>query len=208
MRAASRVNFSTSIGFGRNASMPVGRFDSDMSTALIKMTGISRRVWLLHRLRQNAQPSMIGIIRSRRMNAGVVGNVVRALSASSPCRAPRVSNPASSRRSQRASLIASSSSTTRTRGRLGSASEVASALSASLMTAPRLEPPSNVRKRRDRSPAPGSHACAAPSGFGPPAADERHLSRLTRTPWFASCQSRSRERTDSPGEENERPAFA
>ena len=96
--------------------MPVGRFDSDMSTALIKMTGISRRVRLFHRLRQNAQPSMIGIIRSRRMNVGAVGNVVRALSASSPCRAPTVANPASSRRSQRASLIASSSSTTRTRG--------------------------------------------------------------------------------------------
>ena len=73
--------------------MPVGRFDSDMSTALIKMTGISRRVRLFHRLRQNAQPSMIGIIRSRRMNVGVAGIVVRTLNASSPCRAPMVANP-------------------------------------------------------------------------------------------------------------------
>ena len=142
-RAASRQNASASIGFGRKASMPVGRFDSDMSTELIKMTGISRRVRLFHRRRQNTQPSMTGIIRSSRMNAGAVGNVARSPSASSPCRAPTVANPASSRRSQRASLIASSSSTTRTRGHFGSTSEVASVLSASLMT-PLLP------RRRDR----------------------------------------------------------
>ena len=59
--------------------MPVGRFDSDMSTELVKITGISRRVRLFHRLRQNTQPSMTGIIRSSRMNAGAVGNAARSL---------------------------------------------------------------------------------------------------------------------------------
>ena len=48
-RVARRQNASASIGFGRKASMPVGRFDSDMSTELVKITGISRRVWLFHR---------------------------------------------------------------------------------------------------------------------------------------------------------------
>ena len=84
MRAASRVTSSTSNGFERNASTPVGRFDPDMSTALIKMTGISRRVRLFHRLRQNAHPSMIGIIGSRKMNAGAVGNLASNCNASSP----------------------------------------------------------------------------------------------------------------------------
>ena len=122
LRAARNVF--TSIGFGRKASMPVGRLDSDMSTALSKMTGISRSVRLFHRLRQNAQPSMIGIIRSRRMNVGAVCIVVSTLSASSPCRAPTAANPASSRRSQSASLIPSSSSTTRTKGRVASPSAI------------------------------------------------------------------------------------
>jgi hypothetical protein len=38
MRAASRANMSTSTGFTRNASIPAGRFDSEISTALIAMT--------------------------------------------------------------------------------------------------------------------------------------------------------------------------
>lgn len=115
-----------------------------MSTALVKMTGISRSIGLRHRLRQNAQPSMIGIIRSRTMNAGAAGNVVRTASASSPCRAPTVANPASSRTSRRASPSATSSSTTRTRGRLGSPSKVASELSESFM----------LRHRSQRVPCP------------------------------------------------------
>jgi len=63
MRAASRANSSTSIGFGRNASTPGGRFASEISAALIAITGISLRVRLFFRLSQNAQRLMDALLR-------------------------------------------------------------------------------------------------------------------------------------------------
>src|SRR6185295_2437446 len=94
MRYASRANLARSIGLARNASTPAGRFDSEISVALIAMPGTSLKVRLFRRVSQNAQPSMTGIIRSSRMNAGAVGSAASSFSASSPSRAPMASKPA------------------------------------------------------------------------------------------------------------------